>query len=344
MFTDVRRLIVPVILSFTVHVSLAYAETHDFYKGKTIRIVVGFTAGGAFDVYSRTIARYMGQHIPGNPTIIVDNMTGAGSLVAANHIYKAANPDGLSVGNFIGGLFVGQVLGRPGIEFDALKFEYLGSPMRENTVCVTTKGSGITTIENWTKAKVPVKLGATAPGATTHDSAAVLKAALDLPTQIVSGYKGAPEIRLAMQNGELDGTCTSWESIRVTSRNEIQSGDAVVVLQITPKAHPELANVPLGIEFAKTERSRQLIQTGIHDVSLIVRPYVVPPGTPKARVQLLRKALVGTLQDPGFLADAKKSNLDLEPISGEELENTVAKLFKVSPAVKEELSKALLAK
>lgn len=340
----IRSLIVLVILAVAAYANLAYAETHDFYKGKTIRMVVGFTAGGAFDVYSRTIARYMGQHLPGNPTIIVENMAGAGSLVAANYIYKAANPDGLSIGNFIGGLFVGQVLGRPGIEFDALKFEYLGSPMRENTVCVTTKASGVTGIENWRNAKVPVKLGATAPGASTHDSAAVLKAALDLPAQIVSGYKGAPEIRLAMQSGELDGTCTSWESIRITSRSEIQSGDAVVLLQITPNVHPELPNVPLAIKVAKTERSRQLIQAGIHDVSLIVRPYVVPPGTPKPRVQLLRKAFMDTLQDPKFLADAKKSNLDLEPILGEDLEKTVSKMFKVSPTVKDELSKALLVK
>jgi tripartite-type tricarboxylate transporter receptor subunit TctC len=344
MSRDIRRLIVSIIFVLAVHASFASADTHDFYKGKTIRIVVGFTAGGAFDVYSRTIARYMSQHIPGNPTIIVENMAGAGSLVAANHIYKAANPDGLSIGNFIGGLFVGQVLGRPGIEFDALKFEYLGSPMRENTVCVTTKASGVTSIETWRNAKVPVKLGATAPGASTHDSAAVLRAALDLPTQIVSGYKGAPEIRLAMQSGELDGTCTSWESIRVTSRTEIQSGDAVVVLQITPSVHPELPNVPLAIKFAQTDRSRQLIQTGIHDVSLIVRPYVVTPGTPKTRVQLLRKAFMNTLQDPRFLADARKSNLDLEPLLGEDLEKTVSKLFKVSPTVKDDLSKALLVK
>lgn len=340
----IRSLIVSVILAVAAYANFACAETHDFYKGKTIKIVVGFTAGGAFDVYSRTIARYMGQHLPGNPTIIVENMAGAGSLVAANHIYKAANPDGLSIGNFIGGLFVGQVLGRPGIEFDALKFEYLGSPMRENTVCVTTKASGVTGMEHWRNAKVPVKLGATAPGASTHDSAAVLTAALDLPAQIVSGYKGAPEIRLAMQSGELDGTCTSWESIRVTSRSEIQSGDAVVLLQITPNVHPELPNVPLAIKVAKTERSRQLIQAGIHDVSLIVRPYVVPPGTPKPRVQLLRKAFMDTLQDPKFLADAKKSNLDLEPILGDDLEKTVSKMFKVSPTLKDELSKALLVK
>jgi tripartite-type tricarboxylate transporter receptor subunit TctC len=333
-----------VFIIVTVHANSATAETHEFFKGKTIRIVVGFTAGGAFDVYSRTIARHMGQYIPGNPTIIVDNMPGAGSLLAANHIYKAAAPDGLSVGNFIGGLFVGQILGRPGIEFDALKFEYLGSPMRENTVCVTTKASGVTSIEKWRTANVPVKLGATAPGASTHDSAAVLKAALELPIQIVSGYKGAPEIRLAMQNGELDGTCTSWESIRVTSRKEIESGDAVVVMQITPTVHSELPNVPVAIKLATTERSRQLIQAGIHDVSTIVRPYVVPPRTPKTRVQLLRKAFADTLQNPKFLADAKKSNLDLEPILGEDLEKTVAKLFKISPAVKNDLSKALLAK
>ena len=345
MFSDVRRLVISALfIVVAVYPDFAHAETHEFFKGKTVRIVVGFTAGGAFDVYSRTIARHMGQYIAGNPTIIVENMPGAGGLVAANHIYKAATPDGLSIGNFIGGLFVGQVLGRPGIEFDALKFEYLGSPMRENTVCVTTKASSITTIEKWRTANVPVKVGATAPGASTHDSAAVLKAALDLPIQIVSGYKGAPEIRLAMQNGELDGTCTSWESIRVTSRDEIQSGDAVVVLQITPNVHPELPNVPAAIKLAKTERSRQLIQAGIHDVSTVVRPYVVPPGTPKTRVQILRKAFSDTLQNPKFLADAKKSNLDLEPISGEELEKTVAKLFKISPSVREDLSKALLAK
>jgi tripartite-type tricarboxylate transporter receptor subunit TctC len=345
MLSGFRRLFILAISAVCiVHANYGHAETHEFFKGKTVRIVVGFSAGGAFDVYSRTIARYMGQYIPGNPAIIVENMTGAGSLVAANHLYKAAAPDGLAIGNFIGGLFVGQVLGRPGIEFDARKFEYLGSPMRENTVCVTTKASRITTIDNWRTAKAPVKIGATAPGASTYDSAAVVKAALNLPIQIVSGYKGAPEIRFAMQSGELEGTCTSWESIRVTSRSEIQSGDAVVVMQMTPTPHPELVNVPLAIDVAKTERSRQLIQAGIHDVSLVVRPYALPPGTPKTRVQILRKAFADTLQDSKFLADARKSNLDLEPITGEDLERTVAKLFKISPTVRDDLSTALLAK
>ncbi|MBI2359715.1 MAG: hypothetical protein HYV04_12595 [Deltaproteobacteria bacterium] len=322
----------------------AHATTHDFFKGRTVRIVVGFTAGGAFDAYSRTIGRHLGKHLPGASTIIVENMPGAGSLIAANHVYKAARPDGLTIGNFIGGIFVGQILGRPGIEFDALKFGYVGSPMRENPVCVTSKSSDVTSLEKWRSSKMPVKLGATGPGASSYDFPAVLKAAVGLPIQIVSGYKGAPEIRLAMQGGELHGTCIGWESLRVTSRKDIESGDMVVVLQIVASAHSELPNIPVAINFANTEEGRQLIQAGIHDVSTLVRPYVVPPGTPKERVQFLRKAFAETLADPEFLAEAKKSNLDIEPLAGEDLERTVAKLFRLTPSVMAELKKALSVK
>ena len=338
------RLVVGTIVIAAVNGGLAHATTHDFFKGRTVRIIVGFTAGGAFDAYSRTIGRHLAKYLPGASTIIVENMPGAGSLIAANHVYKAARPDGLTIGNFIGGVFVGQILGRPGIEFDALRFEYVGSPMRENPVCVTTKTSDVTSLEKWRRSKMAVKLGATGPGASSYDFPAVLRAALGLPIQIVSGYKGAPEIRLAMQGGELHGTCIGWESLRVTSRKDIESGDMVVVLQIVVSAHPELPNVPVAINFANTEEGRQLIQAGIHDVSTLVRPYVVPPGTPKERVQFLRKAFAETLADPEFLAEAKKSNLDIEPVTGEDLERTVAKLFKLTPSASAELKKALSVK
>jgi tripartite-type tricarboxylate transporter receptor subunit TctC len=310
----------------------AHAASDDVFKAKTVRIVVGLTAGGAFDAYARTLARHWGKHIAGNPTFVVENMPGAGSLVAANHVYKVAKPDGLTIGNFLGGVFMGQVLGRPGIEFDALKFEYLGSPMKDNPVCAFSKAGGITSLEKWMASKTPVKVGATGPGATTHDVPLLLKATLGLPTQLIPGYKGAAELQQAVEAGELAGVCNSWESIRVTSRRAIASGELIVVVQAIPQAHPELPKVPVAISLAKSEESRRLIQAGIHDMTAIVRPYVLPPGTPKQQVQILRKAFADTLKDPEFLADANKAKLDLDPLSGEELQATVAGLLKMSPA------------
>lgn len=311
--------------------SSAQAATDDFYRGKTMRIVVGFAAGGGFDTYSRVIARHMGRHIPGNPSIVVENMTGAGSLIAANHIYKVAKPDGLTSGHFTGNLLMGQVLGRTGIEFDARKFEYIGVPVKDKPVCALTKRSGIASMEKWMASTTPVKLGGTAPGTVTDDGPKVLKAALGLPIQLVTGYRGTADIRLAADSGELAGGCWSWDSIKATWRKAIESSDVVVVLQTIPKPDPDLPKVPLAINFAKTEEARQLIQAGIHDQSDIYRPYAFPPGTPKARVQIIRKAFMETMKDPEFLAEAKKTKLDIDPITGEELEKTVMGLFRLSP-------------
>jgi len=315
-----------------------------FYKGKTAKIIVGFSPGGGFDTYARAIARHLGKHIPGNPAIIVENMTGAGSLIAANHVYKVAKPDGLTMAHFIGGLFMQQLQGRAGVEFDALKFEYVGTPVPDKPVCAFTKASGITTMERWMASKAPVKLGGTAPGSNTDDIPKILRAALGLPVQLVSGYKGTSDIRLAAESGELAGGCWGWDSIRATWRKGIESGDTVVVLQTLPKPHPELPKVPLAINFAKNEEARQLIQAGIHDVSAVIRPYVLTPGTPKDRVQIMRKAFMDTMKDREFLADAEKSKLDIEPQSGEELEKTVARLFQLKPSLVAKLKDALAAK
>jgi tripartite-type tricarboxylate transporter receptor subunit TctC len=322
-------------------VDIVRSASDEFFKGKAVRIVVGTTAGGAFDAYARTLARYLGKYIPGNPTFIVENMPGAGFLISANYMYKVAKPDGLTIGHFIGGLFLAQLLGRPGIEFDALKFEYIGAPMTDNSVCAFSKASGITSIEKWMASKTPVKMGATGPGAATYDMPTMLKATLGLPIQVISGYKGPTEITLAVEGGELAGVCNAWVSLRVTSIRAIEAGDLVVVLQVVPSAHPELPRVPLAINLAKTDEARELIQAGIHDVSAITRPYVLPPGTPKDRVQMLRSAFVNALKDPQFVADAKKSALDLDPLTGEELERIVTRLLKMSPATLAKLKEVL---
>ncbi|HYJ17097.1 MAG TPA: tripartite tricarboxylate transporter substrate-binding protein [Candidatus Limnocylindria bacterium] len=312
-----------------------------FFKGKTVRIVVGFAAGGGFDTYTRAIARYWGRHIPGNPSIIVENMAGAGSLIAANHVYKAARPDGLTIGNFGGGLFMQQLKGGAGIEFDARKFEFLGVPVQDNRSCAFTKASGITSMERWMAAKTPVKVGATAPGDLVHDGPKILQAALGLPIHLVSGYKGTADIRLGAESGELAGGCWGWDSIKATWSRALESGEAIVVVQMVSKPHPDLPKVPLAISYAKSDDARQLIESGVTIPAITNRPYVVGPGTPKDRVQLLRKAFDATMKDPEFVADAKKSRIDLEPIGGAEVQKMVADMFNLSPALIAKLRDAL---
>ena len=331
-----------VALAFLLLPDFLLAADANFFSGKTIRIVIGTSAGGGFDVYSRALARHMGSYIPGNPTFIVENMSGAGHRIAANHVYKVARPDGLTIGNFFGGLLVGQVLGYPGIEFDAAKFEYVGVPVKDSPVCALTKASGITSYERWSAEKSPVKLGATgADDLMLYGIPKILHAALGLPVQVVAGYKGTSDIRLAAESGELAGGCWGWESIRSTWRKGIDSGDVNVVLQTVPKSQPDLTKVPLAIDKAKTEEGRQLIQIGIHNVSAITRPYVLPPGTPKDQVQMLRKALADTIKDQEFLAEVKKLNFGVDPISGEELEGIIHGLFKIKPETLAKLKEIL---
>jgi tripartite-type tricarboxylate transporter receptor subunit TctC len=315
-------------------------ESH--YKGKTVRMVVGFSAGGGFDTYSRVLARHMTRHIPGSPTIIVENMTGAGSLIAANHLYKVAKPDGLTIGHFIGGLFLGQVLGQKGVQFDARKFEFIGAPVRDQAVCALTKASGVTTTAKWLAAPAPLKMGGVAPGSSTPDNVTrVLRAAVGLPIQIVTGYKGTADVRLAADGGELAGGCWGWDSISATWRKALDSGDVTVVLQTGRKPHADLPNVPLAIKLAKSDEARQLIEVAIHDDSEILRSYTLPPGTPKDRVQLLRRAFVETLKDPQFVADAEKANLGVDPVSGEEIERIIAGFFKLDPTFLAKLKEIL---
>lgn len=313
-----------------------------FYEGKMIRMVVATTPGGGFDAYSRTIARHMGKYIPGNPSLIVENMPGAGMLIGTNYVYKQAKPDGLTMGNWIGTLVLGQITGRKGVEFDAREFAYVGAPIKNHDLCLMTKASGITSAEKWIASKTPVKLGATPPGSTPYDVAAILKEATGLPMQLVSGYKGTADIRVAVDSGEVAGLCgLSWASARVTWKKQLQTGDVVVVLQSAPKAHPDLPNVALSISLAKSEEGRKLIQAGIHDTSTITYLYSLPPGTPKERVQLLRRAFQDTMKDPEFLADTKKANMDVDPVTGEELERLIGGFFKLDPGVVNKLKEIL---
>jgi tripartite-type tricarboxylate transporter receptor subunit TctC len=309
------------------------AAQESFYKGKTIRLIVGLAPGGGFDTYSRVIARHMGKHIPGNPILVVDNMPGAASLLAANFVYKAAKPDGLTIGNFVGGLVFQQILGLPGVEFDGLKFEYLGVPAQDNFMIGVAKSTGITSIEQWKASGTLIKIGGVAPGGGTDDIPKILKATLGLPLQMVSGYKGTGPVRLAFNAGEVQGVCNSLESFKATWRSEMERGEVNILVQANLKPHPDVPHVPWAPDLAKSDDAKRMILTSARVNGVLNRFYVLPPGTPQDRVKLLRKAFMETVKDPEFLADTQRAKLDLDPIDGDEIQKQVRELFKLEPAL-----------
>ena len=330
------RIPLTLIVAFLTFSGFTFAPAHaqdGFYKGKTARIIVGAAAGGGYDTYSRTLARHLGKHVPGNPTFIVENMPGAGFLISANHMYNVAKPDGLTIGHFIGGLFLQQLLGKEGIQFDARKFDYVGAPAQDNYVLAVSKSTGFVSIEQWLSSKTVVKLGGVGVGSATDDIPKVLKETIGLPVQIVSGYSGTSTVKLAFNSGEVQGICNAWESLKATWRPELDAGALNILLQNIPKSHPDLPKIPLAINFATTDESKKLINALVHSVGPTARPYLLPPGTPKDRVQILRRAFMDTVKDPEFIADATKAKLDLNPLEGAELERNVHAVFDLDAAL-----------
>ena len=314
---------------------------NNFYNGKTVRFVVGFTAGGGYDAYTRAIARHIGKHIPGNPSIVVDNMPGAGSMISANYTFKAAKPDGLTIGHFIGGLFLQQLLGRSGVEFDSAKFEYMGVPAQDNFMFGVHKSTGLTDVNTWIATKQVVKFGGVANGSGSDDIPNILKSTLGLPIQLVSGYKGTADVRLAFNSGEVQGISNSWESTKSTWRKEFDSGEKRFILQATLKSHPDFPKIPVAYDMAKGDEAKRLIATVLRVHGPTVRPYALPPKTPKDRVAILRKAFMDTMKDPDFLAEAKKANLDINPEDGATLETNVKEILKLEPTLIAKLKEIL---
>lgn len=332
-FLFVALLVVPSIL-----------RGEDFYHGKTVRVIVGGSAGGGFDIYTRAMARHMGKHIPGNPFLIVENMTGAGTLIAAKYVHGSAKPDGLTIGMFNGGLILGRAIGMKGIDFDMRELEYLGVPVQDNPVCALRKESGVTNMDQWMASKTPLKLGGLSPGNSTSDVARIIQASLNLPVQLVEGYKGTNEVRLAADAGEIHGACWAWETLKTAWAKAIPAGEVNVVLQVTAKKLPDLPNVPLALDLAKTEEAKLLLRAGAIDPAAVVRVYVTTPHIPKDRLQILRTAFAKTLTDSEFVAEAKRANLDINPLSGEEVKKLVDGLFKLPPPTLAKLTNVLAAK
>lgn len=335
-----RRWIAAIVFAITFFGGVVHGE--DFYREKTIKFIVGYSPGGLFDTFTRVVARHLSKHVPGNPTVIVDNMSGAGGIILGNYLYHQAKPDGLTIGAWATPLVLQQLLGTEAINFDGRKFGYLGAPGAEDAVCAFNEPSGIKTVDDWFAAKRPVKIGAIAPGTSTSDVPKLVQAAVKLPMQIVEGFKGGAEARLAVETGEVDGYCGSWQSVKLAWRQAVNSAKIRLVLQLTLKSHPDIEHVPLAVTYARTDEARKLLRM----TSVYRNPYLysVPPGTPKDRLQILQKAFMDSVRDAELQLDAKKSNLEIEPIDGPTIANTIAGLYEIDSATLGKLKEILVVK
>jgi tripartite-type tricarboxylate transporter receptor subunit TctC len=315
------------------------ATAQDFYKDKMIRFIVGQAAGGGYDSYTRMIAQRIIKHIPGHPAVTVENMTGAGSLVAANYLYNTAKPDGLTVANWNSAFVLSQALGDPNVRFDARKFGWIGAPSKGVPVCLIMGFSGPKTFDEILKSAKPIKMGRTAPGSHSIDLPLMLNQMLGTKFQVVSGYPGTSQTRLALQRREVDGQCTNWESVLSTQREllDAKGDDKMIPFLVHARlADPELKDVPLFSEALKDESSRNTYKAYMAQMEY-QRPLTVAPGTPVDRLEILRRAFKATLSDSEFMAQATKSKLDITYVSGEEIDKIVAEVLSISPKVKENL-------
>ncbi len=303
----------------------------EFYKGKTVDVMVGYTAGGGYDVYARMIARYIGKHIPGNPTVVVKNLEGAGSLRLANALYNQLPKDGTVFGTVARGAAFDPLLGNKAAQFDASKFSWIGSANDEVSVCVAWHTSGITSIEQTFDKELVV--GGTGPSADTDQFPRIVNGVLGTKMKIVPGYPGGNDVSLAMERGEVSGRCGwSWSSVISTRKEWYDSKKINVLVQMSLQKHPDLPNVPLVLDLAKTPEQKQIL-TLVFARQALGRPFLAPPGVPADRLEALRKAFMDTMKDPEFLAEAAKAQLEVTPIDGIKVQQIVVDAYKVDPAI-----------
>jgi tripartite-type tricarboxylate transporter receptor subunit TctC len=303
----------------------------DFYSGKTVQMLIGFSPGGGYDIYGRTLARHMGRHIPGNPKMVPQNMPGAGSLKVVNYLYGVAPKDGTALAHFAPGVMFEPLLGHAdGAQFEATKFNWLGSASREASVCAFMTSAGIKTWQDMrTKSYV---IGASGGGAESDVFPTVLRNMFHLPLKIVTGYPGGTEITLAMERHEVDGRCGwSWTSLLSRSKALLDSHQLDVVLQIALEKTKDLPNVPLVVDVTDNAEQKAALKLIVARQS-IARPFAAPPGIPPDRARALRAAFDATMKDPEFIAEAKSQNLDVDPVTGTEVEALIREVYASSPA------------
>ncbi len=297
----------------------------DFYKGKAITLYVGYSPGGGYDTYARTVARHIGKHIPGNPDIVVKNRPGAGSMKLANEIYNILPKDGTALAIIGRGQIMEPLFGTKEAKFDPSKYLWLGSANNEVSVCVSWHKTPIKTYKDLLSQQMIV--GGTGPGADTDTFPRVMNNLLGTKLKLVTGYPGGNDVLLAMERGEVQGRCGySWSSAKSRKAKWLKEKKMRVLVQMSTAKHPDLPDVPFIMDLAKSDYDRKVMQL-IFARQAWGRPFVGPPGVPADRAKALKAAFMATMKDPAFLADAKKQRLEVAPISGDEVKKLVAEIY-----------------
>ena len=329
--------------------AIAQESLAQFYKGRQITVVVGSSAGGGYDIYARLLARHMPKHIPGNPSILVTNMPGAGSNAAAAYIYNIAPKDGTFIGApqnsaIMDALFDVLLGNARRLRHDATKFIHIGSATTDHYVCIARSDAPVKTFKDALTQEFLI--GASQPGTSTRDYPAMLNNTTGAKIRQVSGYPGTREITLAIEKNEVQGLCGfSWSSLNSQRPDWIKSGFIRVIVQEHDKGNPEInkMGVPLAVDFATSPENRKIMEL-IYSSETFGRPYLMAPGVPEDRVATLRKAFLDTMRDPGLLADAQRIGLAIDPISGEDLQKLSAEIFATPPDFVQKVKQALVYK
>jgi tripartite-type tricarboxylate transporter receptor subunit TctC len=304
----------------------------EFYRGKTIQVLIGLSAGGAYDIYARMLARHMGKHIPGNPTLVPSNMEGAGSLTLTNYLYNVAPKDGTVFGTINRGAPFEPLIGEAQLaRFDPSQFTWIGSVANEVSICAAWDRAGVDNFDQLFTRELTV--GGTGAGADTNQFPRIMNGVLGTKLKVVSGYPGGNNIDLAMERGEVDGRCGwSWSSIKSTRKAWLDMGSIKVLVQLALEKHPDLPDVPLILDYAKTDEDRAMLRL-IFSRAALGCPFLAPPGIPADRAAMLRKAFDETMKDPEFLAEAAQALLEVAPVGGEELQQLIADIYQTPPEI-----------
>jgi tripartite-type tricarboxylate transporter receptor subunit TctC len=310
---------------------LVYAGSALAQRAKPVELYIGYSVGGGYDIYARLLARHLGRYLPGNPVVVPKNMEGAGSLRLANWLYKAAPKDGSAIGTIGRGIPFDPLLGGQGAQFDATQFGWIGSANDEVSVCMSWGRKSAATFDDVFKRELIV--GGTGATADTDLFPKVINNVLGTKFKIITGYPGGNEVTLAMQRGEVEGRCGwSWSSIKTNHPQWVKDGTINLLVQLSLEKHPDLPQVPLIMDFIKTDEQRAILRV-VFARQVMGRPFLAPPGVPAERLAALRRAFDAVMKDKNFLAEADKLKLEITPVSGEAVQRLVAEVYRMPPAV-----------
>jgi tripartite-type tricarboxylate transporter receptor subunit TctC len=311
------------------------AQMPESLAGKNVTLIIGFGPGGGYDLWGRTVARHIGKHLPGNPTVVPQNMPGAGSYVAASHIYAAAPKDGTVFAIIARDAALGPLSNAPGARFDATKMSWLGSPTREHNVCIANATAKVKTADDLRNTELVI--GDTGPGTGTRSYPKVLNDLFGYKFKIVSGFRSSADVFLAMERNEVDGICESLDSVNQRKPDWIPKKTVNVLLQAGADSPPMLKGVPNVLDLARNDEERQTIAY-LYAGQDIGRPFVAPPGLPPERLKMLRDAFSATMKDPEFAAEVKRNKFELEPEDGEHLAALINKIYATPKSIIERVS------